>query len=95
MSVACPYCKAVVNPNGFKPGRHTPKCRRCGNPFVLVVPADERQAASVQLLVTPKPAVDPKAPTDRLPAASSRPATAAPPNVDTDKLRKPDEETST
>lgn len=87
MNAACPYCKAVVIPNGFEPGRHTPTCARCGNPFVLIVPAGG--AVKVRQLVAPDPAVDPKAPTTRLPAASSPPARDAAPDEDTGRLRKP------
>jgi hypothetical protein len=93
MSIACPYCKTVVIPNGFKPGRHTPKCPRCGNPFVLIVPERGGGTVTVRRLVIPNSAVDPTAPTDRLPVASSLPPAKAPlPGADTEKLRKPGEE---
>jgi serine/threonine protein kinase len=42
MSIACPYCKAVLNPKGLKPGRFQPKCPGCGKPFVVVVAEDAR-----------------------------------------------------
>ncbi len=37
MSIACPYCKAVLNPKGLKPGRFQPKCPGCGGAFSLVI----------------------------------------------------------
>ena len=37
MSIACPYCKAVLNPKALKPGRFQPKCPGCGEAFLLVI----------------------------------------------------------
>ncbi|MCS6865243.1 MAG: protein kinase [Gemmataceae bacterium] len=54
MSIACPYCKAVLNPKGLKPGRFQPKCPGCGKPFVLVV-ADDARTVRVQALPTAPP----------------------------------------
>jgi len=51
MSIACPYCKAVLTPKGLKPGRYTPKCPKCGQAFLLVVPETEGGTISVQQLV--------------------------------------------
>jgi hypothetical protein len=56
MSIACPYCKAVLTPKGLKPGKYTPKCPKCGNPFLLFVPKDEGGTISVQQLAPKKPA---------------------------------------
>jgi hypothetical protein len=56
MSIACPYCKTVLTPKGLKPGKYTPKCPRCGNPFLLFVPKEEGGAVSVQRLSPQKPA---------------------------------------
>jgi eukaryotic-like serine/threonine-protein kinase len=99
MSIACPYCKAVLAPKGLKPGRYTPKCPKCGNPFILIVPKEPGGTISVQQLVPPKkqaaipdtvrtPAVKstPAPETDRLPAQSSPPGKIAPPNALTDKI---------
>ena len=63
MSFACPYCKAVLNPKGLKPGRFQPKCPKCAETFVLV-PAGaahtfgNRSDAPARLLVIHAPALD-------------------------------------
>ncbi|HEY1189998.1 MAG TPA: hypothetical protein VGE74_20275 [Gemmata sp.] len=56
MRIACPYCAAVLNPTGLKPGRFQPKCPGCGKPFVLII--------EVQPLA-PKPAAPEPAPKKR------------------------------
>ncbi len=101
MSIACPYCKAVLKTKGLKPGKYMPKCPKCHNPFVIVVPDDENGPIAVQQLVKKKlpedlpdtvrvPAVKPSSPqptTDKLPSAASRPPTKiAPPGALTDRL---------
>lgn len=50
MSFACPYCKAVLNPKGLKPGKFQPKCPGCAKPFLLIVPDDPGGAVRVQQL---------------------------------------------
>gem|GEM_PF-321910 len=63
MSIACPYCKAALNPKGLKPGRFQPKCPGCGKPFVIVVSAEPGGTISVQQLVEDKSLPkDPSAP---------------------------------
>jgi serine/threonine protein kinase len=51
MSFACPYCKAVLNPKGLKPGKFQPKCPGCGKAFILLVPDDPNGTVRVQQLV--------------------------------------------
>lgn len=52
MLIPCPNCKASINAKPPKPGRYTPKCPKCGNPFLMVVPADTN--ATVQIKPLPK-----------------------------------------
>lgn len=63
MSIACPYCKAVLTPKGIKPGRYTPKCPNCKKPFVLIAADDPEVTLSVQ----PMPVAKPKPPVDTVP----------------------------
>ena len=56
MSIACPYCKAVLSPKGLKPGRFQPKCPGCGRPFVIVVPDEPGGTISVHQAAAPKSA---------------------------------------
>ena len=55
MSIACPYCKAALNPKGLKPGKFQPKCPKCAKPFVLVVPAEDGGTVVVQPLAAKVP----------------------------------------
>ncbi len=79
MSFACPYCKAVLNPKGLKPGKFQPKCPGCGKAFLLLVPDDPNGTVRVQQLV-PKTApvadtarnVVPKSPGAKPPAAKPK-----------------------
>src|SRR5262245_48035810 len=58
MSIPCPYCKAVLNPKGLKPGRFQPKCPKCAKAFVIIVPEDEGGTVMVQKIAE-KPAEKP------------------------------------
>lgn len=40
MSVQCPYCQHKMRVKGAHAGRFLPACDRCGDTFMLVVPAD-------------------------------------------------------
>lgn len=40
MSVQCPYCQHRMRVKGAHAGRFLPACDRCGDTFMLVVPAD-------------------------------------------------------
>ena len=40
MSVQCPYCSHKMRVKGARPGRFLPACDRCGNTFLLLIPAD-------------------------------------------------------
>lgn len=55
MSIACPYCKAALNPKGLKPGKFQPKCPKCAKPFVLVVPAEDGGTVVVHPLAAKVP----------------------------------------
>ncbi len=50
MSIACPYCKAALNPKRLKPGRFQPKCPGCARAFLLLISVQPLEAES------PKPA---------------------------------------
>ena len=49
MSVQCPYCFHKMRLKGAHPGRFIPACDRCGDMFVLLIPADP----DAPLIVTP------------------------------------------
>lgn len=40
MSVLCPYCSLVIELKGARPGRFSPRCPRCKEKFILLVPRD-------------------------------------------------------
>lgn len=40
MSVLCPYCSLNIELKGARPGRFTPKCPRCREKFVLLIPPE-------------------------------------------------------
>jgi len=40
LSVQCPYCSHKMRVKGAHPGRFLPACDRCGDTFMLVIPAD-------------------------------------------------------
>ncbi|MBN9119839.1 MAG: protein kinase [Planctomycetes bacterium] len=76
MNIPCPYCKAVLNPKGLKPGRFQPKCPGCARPFVLVVPDDGTGTISVQKIASPAAGTGPKAgsgPVEPVPRPVSKP----------------------
>jgi hypothetical protein len=103
MSIACPYCNAVLKTKGAKPGNYTPACPKCGKTFLLTVPEDETGTFRVQPMPQTKPATElpdtvrvpavkptvPKPKTDRLPLISTRPPiTTSAPGADTAVLVK-------
>ena len=97
MSIACPYCKAVIKVKALKPGRYTPQCPKCNNPFLVTVPEEEGGTFKVEP-IKKKPAandlpdtvrVPAPNPTAKLPGTSPRPpAKTAPPDAPTDVLVK-------
>jgi len=40
LSVTCPYCGHKMRVKGAHAGRFLPACDRCGDTFMLVIPAD-------------------------------------------------------
>ncbi|MBI1900879.1 MAG: serine/threonine protein kinase [Planctomycetia bacterium] len=38
MPLCCPYCQQSITLKGARPGRYTPRCAKCGEKFLLVVP---------------------------------------------------------
>ena len=97
MSIACPYCKAVIKVKALKPGRYTPQCPKCNNPFLVTVPEEEDGTFKVEP-IKKKPAandlpdtvrVPPAKPTSKLPTTSPRPpAKTATPDAQTDVILK-------
>lgn len=61
MSIACPYCAAVLNPTGLKPGRFQPKCPGCRKPFVIILEVQPLPAAADESRPAPRPPQDPNA----------------------------------
>ncbi len=49
MGVLCPHCQHAIAVKNAKPGRYSPKCSKCGQAFLLTVPAgaDERMSAAL------------------------------------------------
>ena len=39
-SIRCPNCRHTIALRGVKPGKFQPKCPKCKEPFVLVIPED-------------------------------------------------------
>jgi DNA-directed RNA polymerase subunit RPC12/RpoP len=40
VAVQCPYCQHRMSVKGVHAGRFLPACDRCGDTFMLVIPAD-------------------------------------------------------
>ena len=74
MSIACPYCKAVLSPKGLKPGRFQPKCPGCAKPFLLVVPDEPGGTMSVQQIVAQKAAAVADTAKNPAPKPAAKPA---------------------
>jgi hypothetical protein len=49
VSVKCPYCDHKMRVKGAHAGRFLPTCDRCGDTFLLVIPAD----SDSPMLITP------------------------------------------
>lgn len=41
MRIQCPHCQAAIEIGQPKPGRYRPKCKHCGEPFVVAVSDDQ------------------------------------------------------
>ncbi len=48
--IHCPNCQFPMALQGLRPGRFTPKCQKCGKPFLLVVPQDTNLPPEVSVL---------------------------------------------
>jgi hypothetical protein len=73
VTVACPHCKAALNPKGIKPGTFRPKCPKCQKPFELVVPADPSGPISVRRLKRDKTPAAPQGAAPVEPVAEPKP----------------------
>jgi tRNA A-37 threonylcarbamoyl transferase component Bud32 len=67
--IVCPYCGRGIKLKSAKPGRYTPRCGKCGRPFVLTVPADPHDTVAVMALAVPA-----APPPQAVPAAEPQPA---------------------
>jgi serine/threonine protein kinase len=56
VAIVCPHCQHSMSVKGAKPGRYTPKCSRCKQPFLIVVPEDPARPVTAAPL--PKKAAD-------------------------------------
>jgi serine/threonine protein kinase len=63
MSIPCPYCRAVLNPTGLKPGRFQPKCPSCAKPFVILLTVEPLEAERPTADATDPDATSVRAPT--------------------------------
>jgi hypothetical protein len=60
VAIVCPHCGHSMSIKKARPGRHTPRCARCGRQFVLTVPADPNDTCAVIPLAIPaEPAAPP------------------------------------
>lgn len=92
MSIPCPYCRAVLNPTGLKPGRFQPKCPNCAKSFVILLSVQPLEAERPKS--APVADIDPNATSVREPDAPAktlirRPAVEADPNA-TGDFSEPD-----
>jgi len=53
MMISCPHCQASINLKMPKPGKYSPKCPNCGQPFLLIVPDDPGMTIQVRKLPAP------------------------------------------
>lgn len=71
MRIECPSCRHVLKLKGVKAGRYTPKCPRCGKPFLLLVSGSDDR---FQYTAQPE-AAEPAAPAPQaIPVADLPPA---------------------
>ncbi len=47
MAILCPYCGLNIELTGVKPGRFSPRCPKCREKFVLIVPLDASRQPEV------------------------------------------------
>jgi len=47
MNIVCPSCEATLTLKAMKPGQFTPKCPKCGRPFLLEIPEDDNEDITV------------------------------------------------
>ncbi len=52
MSVLCPYCGLTIELTGVKPGRFSPRCPKCREKFVLIIPQDTNRPPEVLAIKT-------------------------------------------
>ncbi len=57
MLIPCPNCQAHITAKPPQPGRYTSKCPKCGNQFVLVVPADTNDTVQIKPMPEQEPPV--------------------------------------
>jgi serine/threonine protein kinase len=79
VSIACPHCKHLLHLKNIKPGRYTPKCPKCAQPFLVTVPEAPDQQPVVQVLQPKVKQGD--APSAPDPAAKPKPMPASPPEA--------------
>ncbi|HXT59974.1 MAG TPA: hypothetical protein VN699_15150, partial [Pirellulales bacterium] len=91
MAIVCPHCGGSIQLKAPKPGRYTPKCPKCEQPFKLTI-SENPAAAPLVAKAAPAPPAAPTpneteatAPYSRAPAASDLGATGAMPNSSSQK----------
>lgn len=52
MAIACPYCNLNIELTGVRAGRFSPRCPRCNEKFVLIIPPDLASAPQVLAINT-------------------------------------------
>ena len=60
MAIVCPHCQQRLKLGAAKPGRYKPKCNKCGERFLLQVPADPEAAPIVRRNTAPVTPDEPK-----------------------------------
>jgi serine/threonine protein kinase len=78
MKISCPACQHRLGLNDPKPGKYQPKCPKCGERFLLLIPANVGEEPTVERLATAANATLTNATPASPPAASAEATLAAP-----------------
>jgi hypothetical protein len=82
MTIACPQCDASLTLKGLKEGTYTPKCPKCGKPFIISLVEDEDGELVIEQLEAMNPEPKPLPPTVAVPMLKRRETTDQPPHED-------------
>lgn len=77
MQIACPNCEAKLSLGKIKPGRFQPKCKHCGEPFIIRVSEDDPPKVRIGKLKKNPPA-SPNAPRTKAGEVTSKQSKPSP-----------------